>query len=120
MSRFAIGFAAGCLASLFAVAAVLAAWYCARVTKVHRLESPLLLAGATVGNRQCVLPKGTVLYFDQAYPEGFSRFRVYINVDRMPLSLERLEVATQIDPLDARMPVRDEMDRIPSGCARDQ
>lgn len=95
-------------------------WYCFRVTKVHRLEEPLLLAGASDGGGQYALPKGTVLYFDKAYPEGFSRFRVYINADRMPLRLERLDDGTQIDPLDAVAPSKNDIERIRRGCSLDQ
>ena len=120
MSRFAVGFIAGCLASLFVGASAVAVWHCFRVTKVHRLEEPLLLAGAADGGSRYALPTGTVLYFDRAYPEGFSQFRVYINVDRMPLRLESLDDATLIDPLDAVAPSQNDIERTQRGCSLDQ
>ena len=48
------------------------------------------------------LPPGTALYFDKGFPEGFSRYKVYVNVDRMPLALRDLPDRNEIDPLDAR------------------
>ncbi|WP_374513349.1 hypothetical protein [Niveibacterium sp.] len=75
------------------------------------LGNTLLLAAASDGGGQYSLPTGTVLYFDRAYPEGFSRFRVYINVDRMPLRLKSLDDTTLIDPLDAVAPNQNDIER---------
>lgn len=74
------------------------------MTKVHKLESPLLLSSDSSSKNMHMLPKGTVLYFDRAYPEGFTRYKVYINIDRMPLALTEQTDPTSIDPIDAIAP----------------
>lgn len=71
------------------------------MTKVHELKFPLLLASDTDLNSISLLPKGTVLYFDKAFSEGFTRYKVYINIDRMPLELKNLSDPTLISPLEA-------------------
>jgi hypothetical protein len=69
---------------------------------VHILEEPMLLSANTAGNGLHFLPAGTTLYFDKSYPEGFARYKVYVNVDRIPLTLRELADAHEIDPLEAR------------------
>jgi hypothetical protein len=59
-----------------------------------------------------MLPKGTVMYFDQSYPEGFTRYKVYINVDRMPLSLVELSDPTSISPIDANAPDKEDLKKL--------
>jgi hypothetical protein len=49
-----------------------------------------------------MLPVGTTLYFDKSFPEGFTRYKVYVNVDRMPLALRDLPDPSEINPLEAR------------------
>jgi hypothetical protein len=46
-----------------------------------------------------MLPIGTTLYFDKSFPEGFTRYKVYVNIDRMPLALRELSDPSEIDPL---------------------
>lgn len=41
------------------------------------------------------------MYLDQTYPEGFTRYIIYINVDRFPLPTEMLSDPTAIRPLTA-------------------
>lgn len=48
-----------------------------------------------------LLPTGTTLYYDTSFPEGFSRYKIYVNIDRMPRELETLQDPTVIDPIDA-------------------
>lgn len=79
------------------------------MTKVHKLEFPLILSSDVPSKSVHLLPKGTVLYFDKSYPEGFTRYKVYINVDRTPLKLEELADATTIDPIDAAVPGKDDL-----------
>jgi len=73
-------------------------------TQVHRLNSPLLLTSNTATKNVHLLPAGTTLYYDKSFPEGFARYRVYINIDRTPLALVELDDPTEIDPIDARFP----------------
>jgi hypothetical protein len=61
-----------------------------KMTKVHTLKAPLILVGSEPGENLHLLPGGTTLYFDQSFPEGFTRYKVYINIDRMPLTLRDL------------------------------
>nr|WP_206425903.1 hypothetical protein [Ralstonia solanacearum] len=53
----------------------------AKTPRAHKLQFPLTLSGGTVDRPACILPKGTSLYYDQAFPEGFVRYRVYVNVE---------------------------------------
>jgi hypothetical protein len=84
-----------------------------KTTKVHKLESPLLLSSNTTSTNMHMLPKGTVLYFDQSYPEGFTRYKVYVNIDRMPLKLSELADPTLIDPLEAKALDQADLKKLP-------
>jgi hypothetical protein len=70
-------------------------------TKVHTLKFPMLLAGPEGDGPYQLLPKGTTLYYDQSYPEGFTRYIIYVNVDRYPLPLSELSDPTSIAPITA-------------------
>jgi hypothetical protein len=83
-----------------------------KITKIHKLEYPLLLSGDEKSNGLSMLPKGTTLYFDQAYPEGFTRYKVYINIDRLPLKLEELADPTSIIPIDGSAPDKDSLKKL--------
>lgn len=67
--------------------------------KIHRLTTPLQLSTEQASNG--LLPTGTTLYYDTSFPEGFSRYKIYVNIDRMPRELETLQDPTVIDPIDA-------------------
>ncbi|WP_443113030.1 hypothetical protein [Herbaspirillum seropedicae] len=69
------------------------------ITKIHRLTTPLQLSTEQASNG--ILPVGTSLYYDTSFPEGFSRYKIYVNIDRMPLELETLQDPTMIDPVEA-------------------
>jgi len=79
------------------------------MTKVHKLEYPLMLSSNVGSNNIHMLPRGTVLYFDKSYPEGFTRYKVYVNIDRTPLKLEELADPTEIDPIDAAVPSKEDL-----------
>ena len=83
-----------------------------KMTKYHKLESPLLLSSDKSLKNMHMLPKGTMLYFDQSYPEGFTRYKIYINVDRMPLQLKELSDPTSIEPIDAYAPEKDDLKKL--------
>lgn len=96
--NFLIGFIFGALC--FSIAFFL--WNSTKMTKIHKLKTPLILASDSPTKNLHLLPAGTTLYFDKSFPEGFTRYRVYINIDRMPLSLTDLADPTEIDPIEAR------------------
>jgi hypothetical protein len=73
----------------------------AKMTRVHTLEYPLLFAGAKENAPLQLLPAGTTLYLDKSYPEGFTRYIVYVNVDHFPLETHELEDPTLITPITA-------------------
>lgn len=79
-----------------------------REVKVHTLDEPLVLlsnrddSDASTNKPTYLLPPGTTLYLDRGFPEGFTRYKVYVNVDRMPLKLRSLADPYEIDPLEAR------------------
>jgi hypothetical protein len=66
---------------------------------VHKLKSPLMLAGGTANDHQYLLPAGTSLYFDQAFPEGFVRYKVYVNVEGVSLNVAAPTEKFWLDPL---------------------
>ena len=71
------------------------------MTKVHELQFPLMLQASEAMGTNYLLPKGTLLYYDQAFPEGFVRYRVYVNVDGVKLESRQLDDPTLISPLTA-------------------
>lgn len=75
---------------------------------VHKLKVPLMLTGAPESpHRQYLLPAGTSLYFDQAFPEGFVRYKVYVNVEGVSLDPKPPTEKFWLDPLVA-FPVENE------------
>ncbi|MDB0572498.1 hypothetical protein LBW59_17200 [Ralstonia solanacearum] len=73
----------------------------AKTPRVHKLQFPLALSGGTVDSPAGILPKGTSLYYDQAFPEGFVRYRVYVNVEGVKLEAQEVTDPLWIDPLAA-------------------
>jgi hypothetical protein len=70
--------------------------------RVHTLKTPLILLSNVPSTNLHLLPIGTTLYFDQSFPEGFTRYKIYMNIDRMPLALRDLADASEVDPIEAR------------------
>jgi hypothetical protein len=104
-SRPWFAFLLGILTAALVSIGGIAIWRAHKVTKIHTLAAPLLVAAQdTISKNLHLLPKGATLYFDKAYPEGFSRYKLYINVDRMPLPLEDLADPAEIRPVDAYAP----------------
>ena len=68
---------------------------------VHKLKAPLLFNGAGTERHQYLLPAGTSLYFDQAFPEGFVRYKVYFNVEGVLLESTESTEKFWLDPLTA-------------------
>jgi hypothetical protein len=68
---------------------------------VHKLAFPLLLSGSTDSSPNYLLPKGTSLYYDQAYPEGFIRYKIYVNVEGIKLESREATEKFWLDPLTA-------------------
>ena len=81
-------------------------------TKVHVLEAPMILTSDVPSKTMSLLPAGTTLYYDKSYPEGFTRYKVYINIDRHPLALSNLSDPTEIVPIDARVPDKEDLERL--------
>jgi hypothetical protein len=109
-------FVAGMMTCALIGAMIYFFWNGQKPVQVHKLASPLLLKSNEETNGFSMLPKGTVLYFDRAYPEGFSRYKVYVNIDRMPLKLEKLADPTSIDPLEASAPDKETLKKLPREC----
>ncbi len=68
---------------------------------VHQLTQPLLISGAGSPNTHYILPQGTSLYYDQAFPEGFVRYKVYINVEGVKLESREATEQFWLNPLTA-------------------
>ena len=69
--------------------------------RIHTLEHPLILDGSSEAGHNYLLPVGTTLYFDQAFPEGFIRYRVYVNVEGVDLQSAALSDPSEIRPISA-------------------
>ncbi|HEX8615124.1 MAG TPA: hypothetical protein VF800_27895 [Telluria sp.] len=82
-----------------------------KTTKVYVLDAPMVLSADQMDDRLHLLPKGTTLYFDQGFAEGFSRYKVYVNIDRTPLVLKELDDPTMIAPIQASLIDADELER---------
>ena len=68
---------------------------------VHKLAQPLLVFGGAPDSAAALLPTGTSLYFDEAFPEGFVRYKVYINVEGINLKSEEATEKFWLSPLTA-------------------
>lgn len=69
--------------------------------RVHKLQFPMLLSGGTADSPPTILPKGTSLYYDWAAPEGFVRYKLYVNVEGANLESRPATEKFWIDPLTA-------------------
>lgn len=49
-------------------------------TQYTQLNEPLLLSVVGQTKYYHLLPAGTPLYFDESFPEGYTRYKVYINI----------------------------------------
>jgi len=77
------------------------------VERVHTLEHPLLMTGAEVNSPPTILPKGTPLYYEKAFPEGFVRYKIYVNVEGIMLDTREPSERFWLKPMTA-FPVQDE------------
>ena len=99
-----VAFLVGIFTAALVGAGGLAIWRAQKMTKIHTLVAPLLIAAQDSSKNLHLLPKGTTLYFDRAFSEGFTSYKVYVNVDRMPLQLEELADPTEVRPIEAFAP----------------
>lgn len=53
-----------------------------KIAKIHILKEPMILSSNASTKNLHLLPVGTTLYYDRSYAEGFTRYRVYINIDQ--------------------------------------
>lgn len=65
----------------------------------HKLEVPMRLDNTE--KTLSLLPRGSTIYFDKSFPEGFTRYKLYIDIDRTPLELKKLDKPDWIYPIDA-------------------
>ena len=72
-----------------------------KMPRVHKLQFPLALSGGSENGPTTILPKGTSLYYDQAFPEGFVRYKIYVNVEGVKLDSQEVTEKFWIDPLTA-------------------
>lgn len=68
--------------------------------KIHVLKHPLLL-GSEDNAGYHLIPAGTTLYYEHSMPEGFSTYRIYINVEGGRLPLEENKPTHSIKPASA-------------------
>jgi len=79
---------------------------------VHKLKAPLLFNGAGSSEHQYVLPAGTSLYYDQAFPEGFVRYKVYFNVEGVRLDSHEATDKFWLEPLTAFPPNQEDVKKL--------
>lgn len=70
-----------------------------KITKRHILKSPLIVYSNSSKSYIGILPKGTSMRYIKSFDEGFDRFEVYVNVERFPLALEKIDPPDIEDPL---------------------
>ncbi|WP_426200988.1 hypothetical protein [Pseudomonas sp. TWP3-1] len=72
-------------------------------TDMLKTTEPLVIEANNDDDNVYVLPRGTTLYYEKSYPEGFSRYRVYFNhkgvIAGDPVRMEPKYWGTLIDPL---------------------
>ena len=69
---------------------------------VHKLKFPLMLSGGEdQADMHYILPKGTSLYYAQAFPEGFVRYKIYVNVEGVNLESTEATEKFWLAPLTA-------------------
>lgn len=83
-----------------------------KTAKIHELEFPLLVSSDRESKITHLIPAGTTMYFDQAYPEGFTRYKVYVNLNRLPLGLKELSDPTAILPMEGAAPTGDDLKKL--------
>lgn len=66
---------------------------------MHKLKAPLMLSGGAASKHQYLLPAGATLYYDQAFPEGFVRYKIYVNVEGVSLDVVPPADKFWLDPL---------------------
>jgi hypothetical protein len=66
---------------------------------MHKLKAPLMLSGGAASKHHYLLPAGTTLYYDQAFPEGFVRYKIYVNVEGTSLDVAPPTDKFWLDPL---------------------
>ena len=71
------------------------------MVKTHKLEFPLMLTGSGMAGRNYLLPPGTTLYYEQAFPEGFIRYKIYVNVEGIDLKSTPQADPTLVEPISA-------------------
>lgn len=59
----------------------------------------MLSGGSANEHHQYLLPAGTSLYFDQAFPESFVRDKIYVNVEGIALDPKPSTEKFWLDPL---------------------
>lgn len=85
-----------------AALAVASGWLAERSSpRLHTLEQPLIIGGEP-GETAALLPAGTSLYFDQAFPAGYVRYKVYVNVEGVRLEPHESQEKFWLSPLSAR------------------
>ena len=77
------------------------------VERVHTLEHPLLMIGGDVNSPPTILPKGTPLYYQKAFSEGFVTYKIYVNVEGVMLDTHEPPEKFWLNPMTA-FPVQDE------------
>lgn len=84
--------------------------------RVHKLQSPLLVTATntdgTADRHDYLLPAGTSLYYDQAFPEGFVRYMVYVNVEGVLLESKETNEKFWLDPLTAYPVSKDDLKKL--------
>lgn len=107
-------------AKLFIVAGVVSALVVAgfsflqekEMPLVHKLKAPLILSGDGPSHHQYLLPAGTSLYYDQAFPEGFVRYKIYVNVEGVKLESVESKEQFWLDPLVAFPVEKDQLRKL--------
>lgn len=78
----------------------------------HMLKEGKSTAPLRLDNKEKIfslLPTGTSLYYYRGFDEGFSVYKVYVDIDRTPLELQSLDDPTRVQPIWAEPFLKDEL-----------
>lgn len=67
-------------------------------SKFHILKEPMIFESESAEDKSYLIPSGTTLYFDKAFPEGHVRYIIYINYKGKALELQESDKPGFIAP----------------------
>lgn len=67
--------------------------------QIYVMKEPLIAFSNEPFRSIGVLPAGTTLHYEQTFPEGFDRYRVFVNIEGSQFPLHDVPREDLVDPL---------------------